>query len=95
MDSSCEQCSAGPAGIAGHPKLWVRSLNGSEMIFQCEGCQTLWTRSGKPERYDWAAVNDTAATGKSSVSVPPRAEPLAPFAWRRMGPVRPVAADRS
>ena len=96
MDFSCDQCSAGPAGIAGHPNLWVRSLHGGEMIFRCESCEALWCRSGHAStRFNWAIMNDRAAMRKVGLSVPPRSEPLALFAWRNLGPVRPVAASRS
>jgi len=58
---SCNECLAGPAGIAGHPGLWVRSFGGSRMIFRCDGCETLWFRSGNAPDYRWAVVEDRDA----------------------------------
>ena len=95
MDLSCDQCLAGPAGIAGHPDLWARSLHGAQMIFRCEGCETVWTRDGNADGYEWAVVEGRAAARPPGIALPSRAEPrLALYAWRGVA-VTPAAAGRS
>jgi len=95
MDLSCNECLAGPAGIAGHPGLWVRSLDGAQMIFRCAGCETLWSRDGDASGYEWAVVDGRAAARRAGVAVPSRSEPrLALYAWRGVA-VTPAAEGRS
>ena len=95
MDYSCEACSAGPVGISGHANLWVRSLNSREMIFRCERCEAMWARSSPASgEYVWAIMNERAAMRRVGVTVPPRSEPLALFAWRSVGPVAAIGDGR-
>jgi len=44
----------------------VRSFGGSKMIFRCDGCETLWFRSGNAPDYRWAVVEDRDALAAAS-----------------------------
>src|SRR5687768_7250000 len=91
MDLSCNACSTGPAGIAGHGKLCVHLLDGAEMVFRCEDCKAQWTRSRNgPGRFEWTLVDDRSALKRGALGVPPRSNPLAAFAWRPIGRVKPA-----
>jgi len=48
----------------------VRSFGGSKMIFRCDGCETLWSRSGHATEYLWAIVEDREARAASGLRVP-------------------------
>ncbi len=52
--TKCPSCTAGPAGIEGHPDLYTHRMAGSRMQFKCRACNLLWTRTYKGEGgFEW------------------------------------------
>ena len=40
----CQDCKAGPAGIAGHDRLFSETMGAGRMHFRCRACDLVWVR---------------------------------------------------
>ena len=75
MSTPCAACVQYPLGADGHPDLWVRTLAGAKLAFECRGCGLFWirTQSSKPG-FTWNPVSERLACSPSlGIAVPPRA----------------------
>ncbi|HUP97822.1 MAG TPA: hypothetical protein VM073_07770 [Usitatibacter sp.] len=77
----CRACSSPPQGIVGHPHLRVQFLGSAHMLFRCEQCHCLWSRSGPKEGpFKWAASSFTNTRKYSpGIALPRRSDPSTSF----------------
>ncbi|MEO7744277.1 MAG: hypothetical protein ABIR98_15175 [Usitatibacter sp.] len=71
----CAKCRTGPSGVEGHSHLLAQILGDSWMAFTCQGCNAMWSRTARPNRYTWARL--PKRHGMPGVHIPrPRDSPL-------------------
>jgi hypothetical protein len=64
----CPECSQGPAGIAGHDRLFSHTMSAVAMHFKCRACELAWARTQASDGvYRWEAI-----TSPSGADVPGR-----------------------
>lgn len=59
MDA-CTDCERGPAGIAGHDRLFSHTMHPWEMHFRCRECGQSWSRRAAGSSYAWTAIEGPA-----------------------------------
>ena len=62
LGSPCGDCISGPAGIAGHDRLFSETMGADHMHFRCRGCGALWMRRAAGLKYDWSRSDELVGT---------------------------------
>jgi hypothetical protein len=74
MDESCQACSSGPVGFAGHADLMVQTVGDTRISLRCGRCGFFWVRTlERKGDFAWAPVTERMAhSPQVGVAVPPR-----------------------
>jgi hypothetical protein len=74
VSTPCIACDTGPAEIDGHADLCVQSMGDDGVVFKCQACQAMWTRSySQTHRYIWSP--HPAFGHRLGTAVPPQSPP--------------------
>lgn len=74
LGQPCADCTKGPAGIAGHDRLFSQTMGADHMHFRCRACGALWVRRAPSgHRFEWSRSDE--ASGVDTPGRPGTAPP--------------------